>query len=84
VSLCSVDHVHYSRCHVTFRIHSTLARAKFDTVFSCITTLANILGEAVWSHTTLLMYTRVAVYGGLLKFTHSLLKEDTLEGALKA
>ena len=47
-------------------------------------TLADILGKAIWSHTTLLMYTGVATYVGLLKFTHSLFKEDTLEGALKA
>ena len=33
-SLFSVDHVYRTGCHVTFRIHSTLAIAKFDTLFS--------------------------------------------------
>jgi len=33
-SLFSVDHVYRTGCQVTFRIHSTLAIAKFDTPFS--------------------------------------------------
>ena len=35
-SLVGVDHVYRTGCHVTFRIHSTLAIAKFDTLFSYI------------------------------------------------
>jgi len=31
-----VDHVYCTGCHVTFRMHSTLAIAKFDTLFSFI------------------------------------------------
>ena len=31
-----MDHVYCTGCHVTFCIHSTLAIAKFDTLFSFI------------------------------------------------
>ena len=33
-SLFSVDHVYRTRCHITLRIHSTLAIVKFNTLFS--------------------------------------------------
>ena len=34
-----MDHVYRTGCHVTFRIHSTFAIAKFDTLFSLLCTL---------------------------------------------
>ena len=38
-SLFSVDHVYRTGCHVTFRMHSTLAIAKFDTLSPLLCTL---------------------------------------------
>ena len=37
-----VDHVHHTGCHVTFRIHSTLAYSEFDTLFLLLYTLDTV------------------------------------------
>ena len=34
-----MDHVHHTGCHVTFRLHSTLAYSEFDTLFLLLYTL---------------------------------------------